>query len=521
MFSATPVESWRARTHWQDPDYFLHSAAAAPPVLGDVAVGAVNWNWDPGNALCHARHDASAACTESCAACHGHAAYQRPWRNVTLARFFRSLREGRKAIYYSPIEREFAAFAHDIDFTAALDTLEMQELASLRQKQPGLLGSPSPTASEPPLTYVWFGANGVTTQCHYDLSHNVHAVLSGQKTFILSDAKISAQLLLYPRSHPGSTKSQLSLELVNQIQETAARTHIEEMEGSTGAEATGLSDSARRIPGTKVELGAGDVLYLPPLMFHHVVSHNANRHTGIETDRIGGDGSGMNDRDNKSICFPVSANLWTYSAEYAVWEALLSLPLPDLFAGNGDEKGEKESATEPSATPVQIARGSEIGAVENEASEEHENNADRCGLKEVTDNLLRSVKVRGLLSWTLLVVELSNVTGLADNWLAAHRWVKAVLGEGRYKTSRDEYGLGGGGCSIPKEPQVLSSPQLDEELQRLARLHKLRQYSERVPQVLDAFAFPTDKRSPSLRLSAGARALLVANYLDEVRTSSS
>eukprot|EP01043_Picozoa_sp_COSAG02_P054379 COSAG02_NODE_6149_length_3767_cov_1.609051_4_plen_540_part_00 len=530
MFSASPVESWRARIHWQDPDYFVRSAAA-PQMLSDVAVGAVNWNWDPAKSLCEAHHDVSAACNESCAACHGDAAYQRPWRNVTLVRFLHALQEGRKAIYYSPIEREFAAFAHDIDFGFALDALERQELTDLREWQPSVAGSASATASEPPLTYVWLGANGVTTQCHYDLSHNVHAVLGGHKTFILSDVKSAAHLLLYPRSHPGSTKSQLNLQLENQTKTTAARAPIVEGDRLAGTEFAGLQ-SARRIPGTKVELAAGDVLYLPPLMFHHVMSNDPR--SDIETEEIG---AGTDRSDSKSNWLSVSANLWTYSAEYAVWEALLSLPLPDLFGSDGEEEG---VVTGPSATTLH--KSLHIRAVQNGACEERENDTGTCGLTDVEKRLLQSVKARGLLSWSLLVVEVSNVTGLADNRIAAHHWVKTVLGDGRYKTSRSEYGIGGRDCFIPKEDQVLSSHQLDQELQRLTTLHNLQEYSERVLHVLNEFATDHDdychdllsqngqqsakncderrgqkQRTPSLQLSTGARSLLVANYLDEVR----
>jgi hypothetical protein len=264
------------------------------------------------------------------------------------------------------------------------------------------------------------------------------------------------------------------------------------------------------------------------------VSHNL--HTDIETEGIG---AGADRTDSKSNRLSVSANLWTYSAEYAVWEALLSLPLPDLFGSDGEEEG---AAMGPSATTLH--NSVQIGAVKNEACEERKNDTDRCGLTDVVKRLLRSVKARGLLSWSLLVVELSNVTGLADNRIAAHHWVKTVLGDGRYKTSRSEYGIGGGDCSIPKEDQVLFSHQLDQELQRLTTLHNLRQYSERVLHVLNEFATDHDEychetlsqneqrsakisdewrrklRTPSLQLSAGARSLLVANYLDEVRTHS-
>ena len=171
---------------------------------------------DPSNALCQLRGDRAGASSKGCAACRGEAAYQRPWRNVTLAHFFRSLQLGRKAIYFSPIEREFAGLAHDVDFSCAGSS--------------GKTGAGRPAAAAwrgrlsfthgfgTVLTYVWLGANDVTTQCHYDLSHNVHAVLAGQKTFILTDAQshrsycsthvhtLAAPSLSWPACHESSRR---------------------------------------------------------------------------------------------------------------------------------------------------------------------------------------------------------------------------------------------------------------------------------------------------------------------------
>ena len=157
IFTGSPAESWPGRARWGDPQHFL-SNTAPPLILGDVAAGAVNWNWDPGMALCNGNRD---GCSSAAApACRGEAVHQRPWRNVTAVRFFKALRNGRPALYYSPIERELAAFAPEVDFSAPLDVLDVVELQGLRRKS-----GATTTASEKPLQVPRQSASYILIAC--------------------------------------------------------------------------------------------------------------------------------------------------------------------------------------------------------------------------------------------------------------------------------------------------------------------------------------------------------------------
>lgn len=471
VFVASAVDTWLARTLWQDPQHFLRSPVA-PQVLADVAVGPVNWNWDPAQSLCQlVGHQTDGCSSEACPACRGLAAHQRPLRNVTLERFLTSLRAGRKMIYYSPIDREFAGFAEELDFRDALEVLETQELTELR-------GHPnsSATAFEPALTYVWLGGNGVATQCHYDLSHNVHAVLSGRKTFFVSDPKAYTQLLLYPRSHPGNTKSQM------RITEPKSNEEVR-----TAVDAT----TTREVAATKVELLEGDLLYLPPTFFHHVIS-SAAKMDEYEDDSMGA-----------TNYLSVSTNLWSYSAEYAAWEALVGLPLPNLFG------------------PVDVAMP-ETG--DDELCDDKKMAAKG---KDDYHRAMSNDRASGLLSWALLVVEIAIPHAVQEHMqisrqqqsqsskeerrrAAACRWMRVALDEGRFRPAHGQYK----GC-VPR-PEQRSLAVRQEELIHLEQLHSLQSYAEGVRGVLSDYL----KDSPG-RLGHtvdAVRELLVANYLDEVAT---
>ena len=95
---------------------------------------------------------------------------------------------------------------------------------------------------------VWIGQPHVIAHCHYDGYHNMYVQLYGKKKFTLFRPSQWTNLYPYPFLHPSHAQSQVNLsdadlERFPQVQQAHA---IE----------------AVLIPG--------DVLYMPPLWFHHV-----------------------------------------------------------------------------------------------------------------------------------------------------------------------------------------------------------------------------------------------------------
>lgn len=120
---------------------------------------------------------------------------------------------------------------------------------------------------------LWAGGRGVTARGHYDSFHNAYFQISGRKRFVLLPPEAQDRVFLHPKAHPSYRQSQL-----------------EDFEAAT-ANFTGKID---------VTLGPGDVLYIPPFWFHHVVA--------VERS--------------------LSVNIWCDSDEYNVMEEALILPVP-------------------------------------------------------------------------------------------------------------------------------------------------------------------------------------------------
>lgn len=101
---------------------------------------------------------------------------------------------------------------------------------------------------EKPVPYLWLGARGTTTQLHYDINNNFHALFRGRKRFILYAPDQSGCLyptsLLSPRRH----FSRVWLEAPD-------LERFPKFRGARGCQAT---------------LGPGDLLFLPSLWWHEV-----------------------------------------------------------------------------------------------------------------------------------------------------------------------------------------------------------------------------------------------------------
>jgi hypothetical protein len=97
-------------------------------------------------------------------------------------------------------------------------------------------------------TNVWIGPGGATTFTHYDIFYNFYVQLYGKKRFILFSPDHAPNLYLYPFLHPGAQQSQVDVDNIDY-------------------EAFPAFKNAKAI---ETILEPGDVLYLPPMWFHHV-----------------------------------------------------------------------------------------------------------------------------------------------------------------------------------------------------------------------------------------------------------
>lgn len=127
---------------------------------------------------------------------------------------------------------------------------------------------------------AWIGQPRVVAHCHYDGYHNFYAQLYGTKKFTLFRPTNWPGLYPYPFLHPSHAQAQVNV--------------------------SDASDAARHFPligrveAVEVTLGPGDLLYMPPLWFHHV----------------------------EALSVSISVNVWTDSGQTEVMERVHALPLP-------------------------------------------------------------------------------------------------------------------------------------------------------------------------------------------------
>jgi hypothetical protein len=111
---------------------------------------------------------------------------------------------------------------------------------------------------------VWIGQPHVIAHCHYDGYHNMFVQLFGEKKFTLFRPSQWLNLYPYPFLHPSHAQSQVN-----------------------------LSDAdLKRFPGVQqahaleAVLFPGDILYMPPLWFHHVEALDVSISINVWTDSV-------------------------------------------------------------------------------------------------------------------------------------------------------------------------------------------------------------------------------------------
>lgn len=183
---------------------------------------------------------------------------------------------------------------------------------------------------------MWFGAASVSTAAHYDVSHNVFLQAYGNKTFFLLPPRAHRTLRLHPAWHGSRRQSQL---------------HMPDL-ATSGWGRGSLSWRWGSIALLVAELRQGQMLYVPPVWFHHVRS------------------------DTRSI----GVNAWMASMHDGAWERLLG------------KQGERDAWIS-----AQCA-GHMAGAKKPAAEHEAEHAAEKPGIAQL------SCVIRHL-CWLLAIIE--------------------------------------------------------------------------------------------------------------------
>ena len=126
---------------------------------------------------------------------------------------------------------------------------------------------------------VWFGEPDVITHMHYDGYHNFYVQIQGRKKFTVFSPSEWKHVYPYPFLHPHHAQAQVNISNVNDTDKFPFIT-----------KATGM----------EITLVPGDLLYLPPLWFHHVEA--------LETS--------------------ISVNVWSDSEQTATVNKLFSHKIP-------------------------------------------------------------------------------------------------------------------------------------------------------------------------------------------------
>ena len=125
--------------------------------------------------------------------------------------------------------------------------------------------------------HVWLGQAGVQAHVHYDTSHNFYLQILGRKRFVMAehgDVVDTAGAPLYPSLHA----------LYRQLFKTVRMEHL----------------ASRGVDIVDIELGPGQVLYVPPYWFHEV--------TALDDS--------------------ISLNVWSPSRTFVLSEQAFTAPLP-------------------------------------------------------------------------------------------------------------------------------------------------------------------------------------------------
>ena len=120
---------------------------------------------------------------------------------------------------------------------------------------------------------LWLTSGDVLARTHYDKSHNLLCVLRGRKRVLLWPPSELPSLHFYPAVHAAHRQSQVSLQRLESVSAALAAGEMPTLRGAVDEYA--VFDPPALLGasgGLRAELGAGDVLYIPPYWAHAVYS---------------------------------------------------------------------------------------------------------------------------------------------------------------------------------------------------------------------------------------------------------
>jgi hypothetical protein len=197
-----------------------------------------------------------------------------------------------KDFFSAALDRPFLYFTRDAEKSAALWNAllepDLPAAVAARFRLAGVGhgtlqngGAVRPMRDVDPEFFLWVGTAGVTAVAHYDAVYNHYLQLHGRKRFLLFPTEAVDFLRPYPRVHPSARQSSLSFR-------------------APAPSAQWLTALAAAAPPLVAELQPGDLLVLPPYVFHHVTATSAS----------------------------VSLSVWTRTEEDDLEEQAEQVPLP-------------------------------------------------------------------------------------------------------------------------------------------------------------------------------------------------
>ena len=138
---------------------------------------------------------------------------------------------------------------------------------------------------------VWIGQPHVIAHCHYDGYYNFYAQLYGTKQFTMFRPTNWPGLYPYPFLHPSHAQAQVNL---------------------SDSLNVGSFPLTKKVEAYRVVLQPGDLLFMPPMWFHHVESMDVS----------------------------ISVNVWTDSDQTAIMEDVFALQLPTTIFHWSDSRVE-------------------------------------------------------------------------------------------------------------------------------------------------------------------------------------
>lgn len=160
--------------------------------------------------------------------------------------------------FFQELELENSEFIRS--YATSIDTLSPECIKDALPLTPFMVLPPDYTPSDEARhrrTLLWISPKNSTTPVHFDLFHNFFIQIQGRKKIVVFPPSQWEQLYLYPILHPGGRSAQVDISDPSQY--ASNRKLFPNFKRSS-------------LIAFETTVGPGDVIYIPPLWFHHVVT---------------------------------------------------------------------------------------------------------------------------------------------------------------------------------------------------------------------------------------------------------